>query len=291
MMAKNAGGGESARYCYSVWMRHLVLVHGCGAGQVPAAVAELGPGDSLGTGLAALLCGAERYYGLDVVPHGELARNHALLEELAGLVGARANIPGPDEFPDVKPQLDSYEFPSRILGDDILDRSLAPDRVQRIRDSLRDVEGAGSMIRYAVPWTDASTVEASAVEMVYSQAVLEHVDELPQVYGVMAAWLKPGGVMSHEIDFSAHQFDDRWNGHYTWSDFKWRLLRGGRPYLINRESLSTHLELIEQNGLDVRTVRKVQKESAISRNDLTRRFRDLSDDDLMTRAAYIVASK
>lgn len=291
LMAKNAGGGESARYCYSVWLRHLVLVHGCGAGGVPGAVAELGPGDSLGTGLAALLCGAERYYGLDIVPHGQLARNLEILDELADLFRARAGIPGPDEYPDVKPYLESYQFPSWILDDEILDRSLSPDRLRRIHDSVQSVDDANSMIKYVVPWTDKTNVEANAVDMVYSQAVLEHADDLPGVYDAMAAWVKPGGVMSHEIDFGAHQFDKRWNGHWTWSDLELRLLRGGRPYLINRQPLSVHLELIDRLGFDVHLVREVQKESAISRNDLASRFHHLNDDDLTTVAAYVVAKK
>ena len=258
---------------------------------MPETVAELGPGDSLGTGLAALLCGAKRYYGLDVVPHGELSRNHAILEELAELFRRRTDIPGPDEFPTVKPHLESYEFPSRILSDDVLDRSLAPERVRRIQDSIRNIDDKSSMIRYVVPWSGRANIETAAVDMVYSQAVLEHVDELPVAYNSMAAWVDTGGVISHAIDFKAHQFDDRWNGHYTWSEFKWRLLRGGRPYLINREPLPTHIELIERNGFEVRLIRKVQLESAISRNELTKRFRRLSDDDLTTAAAYVVASK
>ena len=289
MMAKSAGGALSARYCYSVWLRHLVLVHESGTGGVPAAVAELGPGDSLGTGLSALLCGAERYYGLDVVPHGRLGRNTAILDELVELFRARADIPGPEEYPSVKPQLESYRFPSSILDDQTLDRSLTPDRIRRIRDSVKDVDEVGSMIRYVVPWTESSNIEENAVDMVYSQAVLEHVDDLTQVYEAMAAWVKPGGVISHEIDFSAHQFDERWNGHWTWSDPKLWLLRGGRPYLINRQPLSAHVELIGRAGFDIRLVRKVQQKSAVTRGNLTTRFRHLSDDDLTTSAAYIVA--
>jgi SAM-dependent methyltransferase len=291
LMAKNAGGGESARYCYSVWLRHLVLVHGCGTGGVPGVVAELGPGDSLGTGLAALLSGSERYYGLDIVPHGDLAMNLDILDELADLFRARAEIPGPDEYPTVKPYLDSYPFPSWILADEILDRSLSPDRLRRIRDSIENTDDANSLIKYVVPWTEKTNVEANAVDMVYSQAVLEHVDDLPGVYYAMADWVKPGGVMSHEIDFGAHQFDQRWNGHWTWSDFKLRLLRGGRPYLINRQPLSAHLDLINRFGFDVQLVREVQKESAISRDDLAERFHHLSDEDLTTVAAYVVAKR
>ncbi|MBM4372890.1 MAG: hypothetical protein FJ098_14650, partial [Deltaproteobacteria bacterium] len=59
---RGTGGTGSARYCYSVWLRHLVLAKDRGLlDQVPATVAELGPGDSIGIGLAALLSGATAY--------------------------------------------------------------------------------------------------------------------------------------------------------------------------------------------------------------------------------------
>jgi len=147
------------------------------------------------------------------------------------------------------------------------------------------------VIRYVVPWTDKPSVETNTVDMVYSQAVLEHVDDLPGAYSAMAAWVKPGGVMSHEIDFGAQEFDERWNGHWTWSDLRFRLLRGGRPYLINRQPLSAHLEIIDRSGFDVHVVRKVQKEPAVSREDLASRFHYLNDDDFTTVAAYVAAKK
>ena len=43
-------------------------------------------------------------------------------------------------------------------------------------------------------------IQKESVDMIYSQAVLEHVDELPGVYGAMRRWLQANGVMSHQID-------------------------------------------------------------------------------------------
>ena len=92
-------GTDSARYCYTVWMRHLVMASRSGLLTTPRIIAELGPGDSLGTGIAGLLCGASRYYAFDVVEHASTQRNVAILRALVPLFRDRAAIPDAAEFP------------------------------------------------------------------------------------------------------------------------------------------------------------------------------------------------
>ena len=77
-------------------------------------VAELGPGDSLGIGLAALLSSAQRYVALDVVRYAANTRNLQIFEELIALFRDRAPIPDEAEFPLVRPRLLSYTFPADI---------------------------------------------------------------------------------------------------------------------------------------------------------------------------------
>ena len=290
-LAKGTRGTDTARYCYSVWLRHLVMARRSGLRQMPESAAELGPGDSLGIGLAALISGVKSYFALDVVRYANPKRNLEIFEELVALFGARENIPGEDEFPDAKPYLDSYEFPAGILNDKTMKEVLHPGRIEKIEKSIVDHDAKNSCIQYIVPWFGADNLRDESVDFVFSQAVLEHVDDLAAAYGALYAWLKPGGFMSHQIDFKCHGMADGWNGHWAYSDFAWKLVRGARPYLINREPHSTHVRLIEEAGFDIVSDRPVLTPTSITREQLARRFQNLSDDDLSTSGAFIQAIK
>ncbi len=291
---RRTGGTDSARYCYSVWLRHLVMVHGAGLDTAPAVVAELGPGDSIGTDLAALLSGAEKYYALDVVKYANTQANLDIFDELVSLFVERRPIPGRDEFPAITPHLPSCEFPRDILTDARLGEALAPSRVQEIRNAiinLNSVSEGDVEIRYFAPWCDDGVIEAGSVDMIFSQAVLEHVDDLAGTYGALYRWLKSGGFMSHQIDFASHGLSKHWNGHWAYSDLVWKLIHGRRTWLINREPYSTHRDLIEKNGFEIVHELKGADASGIAKGRLARRFRSISDDDFKTRTVYVLARK
>lgn len=277
------GGTNSARYCYSVWLRHLTLGQRNGlCARVPRRVAELGPGDSLGIGLAALLSGAERYCGLDALPLANPQRNQAVFEELVGLFSARAPIPDDAEFPNVGPRLGCYDFPSALVP------PLESERVAIIRRDLQRLGSRPSTIRYIAPWLSPTEIEEGGADMIFSQAVLEHVADLRAAYAAMRAWLAPGGWLSHQIDFRSHGTASEWYGHWTYEPWVWRLLLGRRAFLINREPHSTHLRLLHEVGL---TVVCEQPETApcADRRKLARPFAHLSDEDLRTCGTFIQA--
>jgi len=153
------------------------------------------------------------------------------------------------------------------------------------------MSGDDSMIRYQVPWNDSAVVERDSVDMIFSQAVLEHVGDPDGAYGKMYAWLKPGGFVSHSIDFRSHGTADTWNGHWTYSDLVWKLIAGRRPYLINRLCHGAHIGLIKKNGLRVVCDVPVRMPSIVSRQDLAPRFAGMGDDDLVAASAFIQAAR
>jgi hypothetical protein len=285
------GGTDSARYCYSVWLRHLVLAAERGKNTNPKSVAELGPGDSIGVGLAALLSGAGRYFALDVVAHANPARNLKIFDELVALFRARADIPDNAELPEVSPKLNDYRFPHGILTGDRLTQSLAPERVATIRASIEDYASNESLIQYRAPWYDERIIERDSIDMIFSQAVLEHVDELVATYRAMRLWLAPAGFMSHTIDLKSHGWAKEWNGHWTYSDFMWKLVRGKDVWMINREPASRHIKILSEEGFRVICQDRTALPTKVTRRQLATKFRDMPEDDLTTSGLFIHAIK
>lgn len=279
-------GTDSPRYCYSVWLRHVVAMADCGIDTNFHTVAELGPGDSLGIGLAAILTGATRYLAFDAVPHARPSANRESLDALVGLLAARAPIPGRDELPEIIPDVASLEFPRALLET----RLAVPRKVEATRTALAGETHGGVSIRYAAPWRDSASVEPGSVDLVISQAVLEHVEDLEATYGALAHWLKPGAVMSHAIDLRSHGLTRDWYGHWTVPDSLWAVVRGRRPYLINRAGASEHVRRMERAGFEIVRLERALDRPA-PRSSLARSFRELPDDDLATAGCFVIARK
>ena len=294
LMAGRTGGTNSARYCYSVWLRHLVMAQQAGLNTWPKIIAEFGPGDSLGIGLAGLLSGAQNYYALDVVEYAGTTVNLDVFDELVTLFGQKEPIPDQQEFPLARPLLPSYKFPHRILTDDRLGQSLAAERIQSIRGALINPGNPNKSnieIRYIVPWYDSNVMIQESVDMIFSQAVLEHVDNLAQTYATLYRWLKTDGFMSHQIDFGCHGLAKQWNGHWAYSDFTWKLIKGKRSYLLNREPYSTHRRLLKQSDFKIVCEIKTPDHSGLTKEQLGCRFDQMSEEDLTTRTVHILARK
>jgi len=290
---RGSGGTDSVRYCYSVWLRHLVLLDSVGQASNLRVVAELGPGDSLGTGIAALLSGAQQYYALDVKPYFDNRTNLVMLDELVELFRRRERIPDAGEFPGVRPKLPSYEFPHTILGEDRLCKSLMADRVSEIRDELASLANHrhGKRVSYFAPWNNCASVQRDSVDLAFSQAVMEHVVDIHGTYSALGQWIRPGGCMSHTIDFRSHHTASEWNGHWGYSDLTWKLILGSRKFLINREPHSSHLRSIQQSGFEILLDQPCHEPKGLTRRQVAARFQTLSDQDLATSGTCVIARK
>lgn len=287
----SAGGGTaSASYCYGVWMKHLVLLWERGMREVPRDVLELGPGASIGTGVAALLCGARSYIGLDAQPHGAATDHAAVFRELVRLLQSRAPRPAPG-FPSFDHLLDERLFPSAILDEERLSRSLSAARIASIGRAVHALDGGrDAMLRYRT-WDTLDGLEDASLDLVFSHVVMTQVEDLDAVYACCGRWLRPGGWMSHQFDCTSLGTAEEWNGHWAYGETAWKIIAGRRPYFVNREPLATHFALMRRHGLDIVKVIRGYKPGGISRAQLAPRWRGISDEDLSTQSAFVVARR
>lgn len=262
-------------------MRHLTMLVEHNRTPTPEALAELGPGGSLGVGLAALLSGVDKYYALDIVEYSETDLNLALLSDLVDLFHARTPV-------DFGWLSESKVFPGHILTNDILAETLAPTRIDNIRRALTSQIGIAGRItvQYITPWNDPAVIQESQVDLIVSHSVLEHVDDLRNTYDAFRKWLRPGGHMSHLIDFSSHGLTRSWNGHWRYPELVWNMVVGHKPYLINRQPCSTHITLMTERGFEITTDRR-HRIVGIPRDKLAARWQGLDDEDLRCASMFV----
>jgi hypothetical protein len=126
---------------------------------------------------------------------------------------------------------------------------------------------------------------------VFSHVVMNQVDDLEGTYAHCGRWLRPGGWMSHQIDFGSLGTADEWNGHLEFGERTWKVMAGKRPYYVNRERLGGHLERMRRNGFAVKTVLRRTEPGGLTRARLAPRWRHMSEEDFATRTAFVVAQR
>lgn len=207
-------------------------------------VAEIGPGDSFGSGMAALYSGAGTYTALDVIRHATHTTNLQVNDGILQLFLQQQDIPH-QEFPDLSPALSDYHFPHNLLP---ADPELYREKHRQIKRSLESASGADTVLDYQVSWMDTSAVPDREYDLIFSQAAMEHVSDIHQAYRKMHRMLRTGGIISHQVDFRAHEMTASWDGHFYILPRTWQILAHGRKYPMNRLPLSAHLEALTVAG-------------------------------------------
>ena len=285
------GGSCDPRYCYSVWMRHLIFYYEI-RHDIPRTVIEFGPGDTIGTGLMALLCGANEYYALDFMHYSGNNRVFSVFNRLLTMLQKKTDIPGEKEFPNCTPRLKSYAFPGYILTDEILKECLSEARIREIKKNIevfklgRDAQ----MIHYLVPWWENEIKNISG-DLIFSQAVFEHIDDYKNAHQVVGRLAKQGTVISHDIDFDCHMCADRWNGHWAYDDLTWKMIYGSRPYFLNRIPLSVHIREMQKAGIKIQKVIRTRGDNGILPQELSKACSNIRERDIITKNAYVVGVK
>ncbi|MDX2053421.1 MAG: methyltransferase domain-containing protein [Polyangiaceae bacterium] len=225
---KSGGSTALPRYCYTVWGRHLITLRKMGCTLTDAKVLELGPGHSLGSSLCALFTLAREAHGLDLFAVRQPGAENRMLPELSAMFQRREDLPGRNEFPKAKPYLEDLALPD---GEPIRNVDRA-DLESRLRYHVEEIHTFG---------------DDGSFDLIFSQATLQHIEDVEGYFRAFARLLTRGGWMSHQIDFSCFETAKRWNGHWLYPGPLWRVMRGNYC-LTNRRPLSHYLELGDRFG-------------------------------------------
>ena len=282
-------GTFSAAGSYALFMRYIIALDGQGRSFVDKNVLEYGPGASLGLGFAALICGARRYYSYDLIDHTDPIRNLAVFDELLAMFRARAPIPQDGFCARIFPLLESETFPSDALTAELCDRAFLPSRIEAIRSDIKS--GSGIFVRTRSSRNIGDVVPEEKADIIMSESVLEHVDDLEATYAFFARALDASGIMVHLIDYSCHNLADEWNGHWACSPALWAVVRGKRYFLINRKPHQYHVDLLAKNGMKVIQTTRLPRVDGYTRDQFSAEFRDMSRIDAVTCLAQIVVAR
>jgi SAM-dependent methyltransferase len=247
-----AGPMDRPKYAFDVFKQHYEVA---GFSTVPGrTVLELGPGDSLLTALYARSFGASRTWLIDVAPLA--SRNSTLFAQAEQmLTQLDLPVPGVGRMPSVSAVLQSL-------------------------NATYLTEGLASL----------KTVPDGAVDLIFSQAVLEHVRlaDFAKLVREMRRVLKPNGVASHEIDFRDHLQNGlnnlRFPGRIWESEF---MVRSG--FYTNRLRWPAMKGLFQEAGFSVklRTVERWPNGLPTHQRSMALPFRTVPAEELMVKLAHV----
>jgi len=133
----------------------------------------------------------------------------------------------------------------------------------------------------------------NAAHLIYSRAVLEHVNDLEASVDDMKAALREGGTMIHKVDLKSHGLHKTNRLDFlTWSDIAWRLMYSAKG-VPNRLRVDRYRNALNQADFKIEYMEPVEKalQSEIEevRADLAKNFRNLSNDDLGWLSFWLIA--
>lgn len=218
---------------------------------------EYGPGDVPGVALFMLAHGAQKVYCVDRFP-------------LLAPSTLQARV--------IQSILDRLPEPQKACAGQCLSRTITTSF-----DPAR--------LEYLVRPSGLSGLHG-AVDLVYSRAVLEHVDDLEGTFRDMHEALLPRGIAIHLADLGSHGLHDRNPLDFlTWPEWLWHLMYSQKG-VPNRLRVDRYRAAVANAGLDVTRLeasKRVPDEVVAEvREHLAAPFRGISDEDLSWIGFWLV---
>jgi SAM-dependent methyltransferase len=236
---------DQSGYLIGVFNKH-VSHSGIGKTLSGKTILEIGPGDSVGTALVAAS------YGMQTI-----------------LVDAGSYA------------VSDVEFYKKLAGE-LSSLGLRVPDIKGVK-TLNDILIACDAKYMTNGISELSKIQSDSVDLIFSQAVLEHIPkhEFVEMVSECKRILSPGGVASHRVDLKDHLGGSLNNLRFSeklWeSDF---FSKSG--FYTNRIRYSQMLDIFRNEGFSVE-VKHIDRwdKLPISRDKLSNEFMYLSDDDLM----------
>jgi SAM-dependent methyltransferase len=223
---------------------------------------EYGPGDLPGVALLMIANGAARVTCADRFPMVRLSeKNTAVLNDLLERLepGQRERAARAFRRPGV---------PGSGLNPEVIDYLLSPDGCSGRHEEYR---------------------------LIYSRAVLEHVNDLDATFGDMYRALLPGGLAIHQVDLKSHGLHREHRLDFLcWSDRAWNLMHSAKG-VPNRWRIDKYRALIDGGGwrslgLEARETAEAAQVDRV-RDCLIERFARLPTPDLQWLSFWLLAEK
>lgn len=134
-------------------------------------------------------------------------------------------------------------------------------------------------------------MKSGAFDLIYSQAVLEHVryDEFKDTMKECFRLLRPDGVMSHIVDYKDHLGGGLNNMRFSSGLWEREWFAAESGFYTNRLRMTEMISICRDIGfrVDVRSVRRWES-LPIRRELLAKEFHHLSDEELLISGAHLV---
>lgn len=219
-------------FCFSLWNSLLLVLEN----KDRSIVSEIGPAGSLGLGICAILTGTKEYHVIDIESNYLLDRNLCLFDKIVDMFRNNVKCKSWDSIN--LPYNQNYlEIYKTKISDDVF--------VEMVRnDLIKCITNQKTQFFFIDKWESA---KKNYYDIVFSRAVMEHVNEPFIIYKNIAFLLKDTGYMVHDIELHSHDLTKAVDGHLFIKDLIWKMIVGRREYLLNRLTSSEHFELIQSN--------------------------------------------
>ena len=173
---------------------------------------EIAPGDNFSGPIAAVVLGAKKAIGIDAYDYTEFGPNSDIAKDFCTKLTISEN-----------------------------------QTLSIIRDlDLFDKNSPSKHFSYFAPYK-STDIPNGSLDIITSLSTMEHVQQPDQLYDYCYDWLKPGGVMIHKIDFSAHGICRDWFGHLLLPNMIFTMAVGRRSHM-NRWTERQHVDACSKLG-------------------------------------------